>query len=200
MSPVVGLVFAAALLLGIAGIAKVLHPAATQVALRTAGLPSARWAARGLGAAEVVLAAVTLAVGGRLGGAIVAVAYLGFAGFSARLLRVGRGGVSCGCFGGDDSPVTRLHVWLNVGLAAAAIVSVLDPGPGLVETARSTPAAGIPFVLFTLLLTWILQVAFTALPALSSAASTTPPRTPDRGTAAPAATPLSITPKPEASP
>ena len=70
MSPTAGIVFAAALLIGIAGVAKITRPAATQVALRTAGLPSSRIAAQLLGAAELVIVAVALALAGTVGAVI----------------------------------------------------------------------------------------------------------------------------------
>lgn len=196
MSPTAGIVFAAALLVAVAGIAKVARPAATQVALRTAGLPSTRPLARALGAVEVVLAAVALAVAGPVGAALVAAAYLGFAGFAALLLRRSRGQASCGCFGGDDAPVTSLHVWLNVGLAAAALVSLADPAPPIWEAAADTPWAGVPFVLLVLALAWLLFVAFTVLPAVQAAAR--PGASPDDSRAVPASGGLAITAKPEA--
>lgn len=191
MSPVVGPLFAAALLLAVAGGAKVLRPAATQVALRTAGLPSARPVARLLGAVEVAMAAATFVVGGRLGAGCIAGAYLGFAGFSALLIRRSRGQASCGCFGGSDAPVTRLHVVINLLIAAVAVACLVDPSPGYWSVARDTAAAGVPFAAFTVILAWLLQVALTVLPAVEAAARRGP-------AAAPAATPsLSIGTKPE---
>lgn len=167
MSSVAGVVFAAAFLLLVAGVAKVSNPAPTQVALRTVGLPSTKLAAQALGFVEVIVAVIHVAVGNVVSGALIAALYLGFAVFSARLLRRSAGSVSCGCFGGDDTPVTTLHVWLNLVLAALTVASLFGSGAGLTKAMADSPWAGVPFLVFTLLLTWILQVAFTVLPALS---------------------------------
>jgi len=202
MSPVLGLVFAAAVLLGVAGTAKASRPAATRVALRTAGLPSSAPAARALGLAEVAIAVVVLVVGGRLGGALVALAYAGFAGFSV-VLRRRRGDVSCGCFGRGDTPVTGLHLWLNLALAAAGVAVAVDPDPGggLSTGVDATPWAGVPLLGLVALTAWLLQVALTALPALGAAARPDPAATPRPGSGvAPTRSPVALTPRPEATP
>ncbi|MBX3314826.1 MAG: hypothetical protein KF906_10940 [Actinobacteria bacterium] len=198
MSPTAGIVLAGALLLLVAGMAKVARPAATQVALRTAGLPSSRPIVRLLGTAEVVTAAVTFVVAGTLGTALVALFYVGFASFSALLLRRSRGRASCGCFGGDDAPVTKVHVWLNLAIAAAALIALADPPPSIGEALRETPAAGLPFVALVLVLAWLLLVAFTVLPATQAAARPAPAGT-DAAGGATGGQGLAITPKPGAS-
>ena len=183
MSPLAGVLFAAALVLGVAGVAKVATPDGTRVALRTAGLPSGRWVSRLLGLAELAIAATALVVAGRLGAALVALAFLGFAGFSALLLTRSRGKASCGCFGGVDSPITRIHVVLNIVLAAAVAACIANPVPSVTATAADTPWAGLPFALLVVLLAWVLQVAFTTLPALQAAERAAPPRRPRSGVA-----------------
>src|SRR5690606_33515263 len=70
-------------------------------------------------AAEAVLGAVVLAVGGRLPAALVAVSYLAFAGFVAVALRSGRPVGTCGCFGRPDTPPRWSHVAVDLALAAA---------------------------------------------------------------------------------
>jgi hypothetical protein len=169
MSPVAGPFFAAVLVLALAGALKVVRPDPTRVALRGAGLPGTLLAARSLGLAELAVAALALARGGRAGAALVAAAYLGFAGFSALARRRGGRGASCGCFGASDAPVTGLHVGVDLAIAAVALVAVADPVPGLVDVARSTPWAGVPFVAFTILLAWLVEVVLTVLPELTAA-------------------------------
>lgn len=195
MSPLAGIVFSGALLLLVAGAAKLVRPDATRVALRTAGLPSTRAVVRLLGAAEVGAAAVTFAVPGVLGASLVAVFYAGFAAFSALLLRRSRGRASCGCFGGDDAPVTTVHVWLNVAVAAAAALTLTEPTPSFVDAMGDTPAAGIPFAALVLLLAWLLFVAYTVLPAVQAAARPIP--SPAAGTTG-TGTGLTISPRPGA--
>lgn len=181
MSPLAGVLFSAALVLGVAGVAKVATPDGTRVALRTVGLPSDRWAARLLGVIELTIAAVALVVAGRLGAVLVTLAYLGFASFSALLLQRSRGKASCGCFGGTDSPVTRIHVVLNVIIAAAVAATIASPVPAVATAAADTPWSGLLFALLVVLLAWVLQVAFTTLPALQAAERATPPRRPRTG-------------------
>ena len=173
MSALAGPLFAAALLTALAGGFKLIRPDATRVALRTAGLPNGPLAVRALGSVEVVAALVVVAFGGRLGGAIVLVAYLGFAGFAAHLANRSRRSVPCGCFGSSSAPVGHLHVIVNLLLAAVGAASIAVPTEGIAAVA-DTPAAGVPFVVFTLLLTWLLLVALTALPELLAAARATP--------------------------
>ena len=54
-------------------------------------------------------------------------------------------------------------------VAAVALVAVADPVPGVVDAASGTPAAGVAFVGYTLLLAWLLEVLLTALPELQAA-------------------------------
>ncbi len=169
MSPVAGPFFAAVLVLGAAGLAKVARPDAARVALRAAGLPSTRGAVRVLGAGELAITVWALGWGGRGAAAAVAFAYLGFAGFAEVVRRRSRGRASCGCFGSSGAPLTTLHVIVDSVVAALAIAAVVRPVPGIVEAAADTPAAGVPFVGYTVLLAWLLQVVLTALPELQAA-------------------------------
>lgn len=174
MSPVAGPLFAAALLLGVAGVLKLVDPGPTRLSLRSAGLPSTALAARAVGVGELVVTAYVLGWGGRLGAALVAAAYLAFAGFSHRVIRATRGKASCGCFGSSDAPLTNLHVGVDLAIAGVALLAVLDPVPGLAAVAADTPWGGAVFLAFTVLLAWLVQVVLTALPELQAAAR--PPR------------------------
>lgn len=173
MSPFAGPLFAAAILLLMAGASKVATPAATRLALRTAGLPNTPLAARALGAVECAIALNALAVGGRIPAALVTATYLGFAGFSAQLARASRGTASCGCFGASSAPVGSLHVVLNLATAAAVAGAIVKPADGLLAATSDTPWAGVPFFALTALLAWATYLALTALPALVAATKTT---------------------------
>lgn len=172
MSPVVGPFFAATLLVGAAGVVKVVSPGATRVALRSAGLPGTLLVARSLGVVEVAITLATLWFGGPVLAAAVAVAYLGFAGFSALLLQRTRGRASCGCFGDRDAPVTRLHVAVNVVLAALAVAAALGDVDGFGPTVADLPGLGdrLAFVALVVLLVRLLVALLTDLPALQAAA------------------------------
>ena len=175
MSPFAGPLFAAALLLVGSGGVKLWRPDATRIALRTGGLPSTPSAARALGVAEVAIAAYALIAGGRLAAALVAVTYLGFAGYAERLRRVGRGSVGCGCFGASSAPVSRIHVAVDLAVAAAVTGAVISPASSVSQALADTPWAGTVFAGFTLVLAWLLLVALTALP--EALAATRAPRT-----------------------
>ncbi|MEZ5178041.1 MAG: hypothetical protein R2746_07105 [Acidimicrobiales bacterium] len=144
-------------------------PAPAARGLRTAGLPSSATAVRILGVGELAIAAWALGWGGRGSAAAVALDYVGFAGFAEQVRRRSRGRASCGCFGASGAPLSRLHVAIDLVVAAVAVVAVVDPVPGLLDAAADTPAAGIAFVGYTLLLAWLLEVALTALPELQAA-------------------------------
>jgi hypothetical protein len=175
MSPLAGLAYAAALLLGAAGAGKALRPGATRIALRSAGLPASELAARALGGAEVLIAVAALVVGGPVATGLVALGYLGFAWFARRLDTKTRGSAPCGCFGASSAPVGTLHVVINLVIAVGVGVAAVD-APGAVWTAAGdTPWAGVPFIGLTLLLTWLLYVALTALPETLAAAKAAAP-------------------------
>lgn len=174
MSPFAGPLFAASVLLLIAGANKVLRPAPTRVALRTAGLPSRTIVARGIGGAEVVIAAAALAVGGRVPAALVTLAYLGFTGFSIRLHRASRGAAPCGCFGASDAPVGPIHIGVDLAIAAVVAGAIVWPSSGLLGAVSDTPWAGIPFFALTWLLVGLLQASLTVLPATLAAAKPSP--------------------------
>ncbi len=163
MSPLAGPLFAAAVVLAVAGAVKVLDPAGTRVALRTVGLPSSAMAARVVGTGEVVIAAAALAVGGTGPAIAVAVAYAGFAAFAERLRRRSRGRADCGCFGRSSAPVSSLHIWVNLVVAAIAALTLFDPVPHLLDAARDTPWSGAPFVGLVVLLSWQLVMVLTVL-------------------------------------
>lgn len=175
MSPLAGLVFAAALLLGAAGLGKAVRPAATRIALRSAGLPASEPVARSLGVGEVLLALAALLVGGPVATGLVAVAYLGFAWFARRLDTRTRGSAPCGCFGASSAPVGTLHVVLNLLIALGLGIAAVDAPGAIWDAAGDTPWAGVPFVGLTLLLTWMLYVALTALPETLAAARAAAP-------------------------
>ena len=118
---------AAAGLLVVAGVPKVVDPLPLVRALRTAGMPAGRLLVRAFAAAEVAVGGWALAAPGRLSAALVAAAYLVFTAFVARVLT--RGGVlgSCGCFGKPDTPATRTHLVLTALAALTALLVAVDP-------------------------------------------------------------------------
>lgn len=153
---------AAALLLVVAGAGKVRRPGSGVLALRSIGwrVPSA--VVRTAGAAELLLGIATLALGGPVPAALVAVSYAAFSGFVALALRRGGALGSCGCFGVPDTPPTATHAVLTAALAAVAVAAVARPVP---------PAAGGPLLLgFAALLGWLGYLVLAVLPSASGRA------------------------------
>src|SRR3954451_7226822 len=124
---VAGPFLAAAGLLVLAGVPKVVDPVPLVRAMRGAGLPVGRHLVRAFAVAEVALGGWALLNPGRYAAALVAAAYLAFTAFVARVLT--RGGVlgSCGCFGKPDTPATRTHLVLTALAALTAVLVALDP-------------------------------------------------------------------------
>ncbi len=185
MSPHLGFFHAVFVLLTASGGLKLIRPAASSRALRSAQLlpmgrrSLARSAGRSLGGIEVVVGLV-----GLLGAAWAApdVALLGttsalFAGFNLFLIRLRRidASADCGCFGDSGVGVQggssgRWHLWLNgvtalmVGLAAG--LAVLSPGlavqaPLLVtmaELASESLLSAASYSVLVATLAWLMAV------------------------------------------
>ena len=168
MSAVAGPVLAASMLLAYAGATKLRRPGATVQALRAAGLPATLATGRVVGAFEVAAATWCLAAGSRPACALVAVAYLAFAAFSARLMLSG-GGASCGCFGQADTPTSPIHVGINLLLGLLAAAGALDPPGHLTGVLDDQPLGGAPLLAFAALGAWAAYLSLTLLPALDRA-------------------------------
>ena len=170
-SAVAGPFVAASALLGVAGVVKLVRPAGTVEALRAAALPGSAPLSRALGAAELAVAVAAVAVGSRPLALLVVASYLGFAGFTMRLIARRGGTAGCGCFGEARTPASSLHVVLNLALAATAVLGAIAPPGGVADVLAVQPLAGIPFLALTALCTWLAFVAFTLLPEVTAAAA-----------------------------
>jgi hypothetical protein len=151
-------------LLGLAGFAKMRDPRPAAEALRAAKVPASNFGVRGLGAAEVAVAAVGVVVGGRVGAAAIGAAFAVFT-FYVSLIRF-RGGASegCGCFGQAEAPmIAPLHILLTGGGAGLAATEFLLGGSRLAQTDVHGFLA-VVFVAFVALCVYLLFVAFTGLP------------------------------------
>ena len=170
----VGILSAAALLLVVAGTAKLRDPAPARAAIVAARLPGGArvrspLVARVVGAAEVLVGAAALLVGGRWTAALLGIAYLLLALVAWRLLSVAAG-TGCGCFGATGAPISRWHLVLDLGFAAAGAVAVALPAPGLPAAVSSTGWQGVLLVALVGLLAYTAFLMTTALPSLAAAA------------------------------
>ena len=108
------------------------------LALREAGLPTGTALVSVMGAAELALGIVVVVWAPRPAVALLALAYVAFAAFSARLLARRGGAASCGCFGAARTPLHPVHIVLNLVVAAVVaagaawgIGDVTQVGPAL---------------------------------------------------------------------
>lgn len=107
-------------LIAASGIAKLVDPQPTTVAMRSAGLPASALLTTLLAGGEVVSGSLGLA-GSAIAVWVAAFLYLSFAVFTFAAVRNRIPVQSCGCFGRDDTPPSWLHVGFNVSAAAALI-------------------------------------------------------------------------------
>ncbi len=160
MDVVVALHAAAALLLLLAGMAKIVRPAPTVELLVSLGVPANRPMATTIGVAETGLGVAALVFGGSFTAIATGALYIGFTAVVVRALAVGA--ESCGCFGRADAPPSWLHVVGNTGFAAVSLVAAAGDTP--LEVMDDQPAAGLGFVVGVGVIAGLALVAFTALP------------------------------------
>lgn len=154
----------AAALLALAGAQKLLDPTMTVGALRALRWPANPLLVRVGSAAELVLGIVAIAAGGAVAWGLVAASYLAFAAFVATALRHGTMIGSCGCFGRDETPPHRLHVGLDLALAAVAVgMAVASPAAPL-DALADHPADAVAVVAAAALALALLYAAFVELP------------------------------------
>ncbi len=163
----------AAGLVAVAGLAKLRDPTATAATLDVLGLPGGRVGVRLLGAFEVLLGAAAVIVGGWATATLLALLYLGFVVVVGVLIRRDTS-VGCGCFGRDDTPVTRVHLTVNCACTVlCAVAAGLGVAP-LGDVLGDQPAAGIPMVTFVVSGVAMLVALLTIVPRLDAPARPTP--------------------------
>ncbi len=169
MDALAGPYLASALLLVVAGAAKVLDPLPLVRALRSARLPAPVAGVRLLAVAEAALGLAAVLLGGRVTAVLVAASYAAFTGFV--LLARRRGGVlaSCGCFGRADTPATTGHVVVTGALALVAAGMAVTPLGTLTEVLAAGPGAGAPLVLVTVTVAVLVHGVLALLPTLRAA-------------------------------
>jgi len=160
MDVVVALHAAAALLLLVAGLAKIARPAPTADLLSSLGLPDRAAITVAIGTGEAIVGLSALAVGGPALAAATGALYVGFVVVVWRAMA--EGATSCGCFGRVDAPPSIIHIVGNVALAAVSFVAIAGDTP--IDVMDSQPAAGVGFVVLVGVLAGLALVMFTALP------------------------------------
>lgn len=144
-----GVVVGAAVVVAVAGVAKLAKPDVTAEAIRTGGIPVSLRTVQLLGAFELVVGATAIVWHTPLAAATIGVLYVGFAAFSLRLLLIRGAVVSCGCFGQRDAPIGIEHVVVNLAIALVAFDAAADIGPA--DGVDPVAAIGATALLFVLL-------------------------------------------------
>ncbi len=166
MSMLTAATWVAAFLLVLAGARKVAQPAGAGSALRTARLPSDAWLVRMLGAGEMLLGLAVIVVGGAAAAGFLALAYGSFAVFAQRQRRAGS---DCGCFGTTGTPVTLLHVGLNVVAAVVAASAAMLPTATMPAIVSQRPVAGVAAAILVVVTANLVRLLLIAIPDLTAA-------------------------------
>jgi hypothetical protein len=165
----------AAIVLAVAGLAKLRSPGTAVRALAAAGLPLPgaaassslpRAAVRAIAAGELALAGLVLFAPGRASCALLAAMYAVLALVARTLVRRG---TSCGCFGEADTPATAAHVWLSAALALVAAAGAAWSAHGIAWLLRGTPGVVAPLALGIAGAAYAAVLAYTELPGAWSA-------------------------------
>lgn len=162
MSVVSAIYASAAVLLVVAGAAKLSKPAPGVADLLGFRAPTPL--VRLVGASEAAVGMAALLVGGPAAWAM-GLLYASFALIVLRAVLVKAG--SCGCFGRLDAPPSRVHVLGNLALAAvsfAAAGSGTAPVQAVAQSISDRPAVGVALAAEIVLMAGLGLVAFTALP------------------------------------
>jgi hypothetical protein len=137
----------AAGVLVVAGLAKLLHPAAAAAALAATGLPGGAVAVRAAAAVEVGVGLLSLLRPTAAACIALAVVYLGLAAFVRRAWRAPEPPASCGCAGSDrESPPHPLHAAIDLLLGAAGVTAALTSPTAPLDLAAG-PAEAVVLVL-----------------------------------------------------
>lgn len=169
----IGPYVAGCLLLAIAGLAKAVRPSDTARAVAEV-VPLQFAAIRPLvrvgAVAEAGVGIVALMHPSPVTAGLVALSYLGLAGFVAVVLTRGGPLATCGCFGKSDTPATRLHIVVNLALAGSAIVvAATVHSSWLSSLLAAQPWHGMPLVLLSPLCAWICFLTLARLAELGAA-------------------------------
>lgn len=156
-----GITWALAVLVGAAGIGKLVDPRHTAGALDAIGLPNRQWLVRMLGTVEVVIGAAVVGWGGVFPTALLAALYGGFAVFVVVALQSDSPLSSCGCFGRADTPPGAAHLIVNVA-AMVVLAGLAMNGGAYGLTLLSLDAA--PVVLAGLVLSYLLYALMSVRP------------------------------------
>lgn len=145
-----GVVVGAAVVLAVAGVAKVARPSPATRAVRSAGIDVDDPMVAALGLVELAAGATALVWHTPITALVVGAFYVAFAAFAVRLLSVGGPRVACGCFGQGSAPIGAEHVVVNLLVAAAAFSAFATGRTGPTDVVAVLGATCLLFVFLAL--------------------------------------------------
>jgi hypothetical protein len=151
----------AAVVLCVAGLAKLRAPQAAVRALTTAGLPGRTELVRAVAMIEVALGACSLLAPSSLAAAALAATYAAFAALSVLLARRR---AACGCFGEGDAPASPMQSLLSGAFAIVALAAAASSVHGLGWVLATGPLRGGTLLLGIAAAAYGAVVAYTQLP------------------------------------
>jgi hypothetical protein len=121
--------------------------------------------------AEGIIGGVAMVLPRSVPAALVAASYVFFVGVVVYVRSRGGALASCGCFGSLDTPATRLHVVVNLGLAISAVAVAVDApaGGSTFSILAGQPLYGLPFAAAGLLGVWLTFLVLSSLSQLQAA-------------------------------
>ena len=156
----------AALVLCVAGVAKLRSPATAARALRTVGLPSGALLIRIAAAGEIALGGWALFGPGPVSAGAVAALYVAFTLLS---LELARRQVSCGCFGESEVPSSKAQSALSAVLGLIAVGAAIGSAHGLGWIFGLPAVRAVVLVIGICAAAYAVVLAYTELPRAWSA-------------------------------
>jgi len=152
-----------ALLLLVAGLARIIAPKPASDALGVVGLPSHPLLVRVGSAAEGAIAVTALIAPGPGGPLLLGVPHGAFAVFIVLLRRQSDAG-SCGCFGAEGETPSIRHVIVNGIVAAGCVLATLVGSPSTLTILRSHVSLGLASFVLCSLGAWLGGLVLGATP------------------------------------
>lgn len=154
-----------AVILVVAGVAKLWRPRTAVTALRLAGGRGSDEAVRALGLFEIIVGVWWITSSAPLAAIAMAVLFSTFALFTVYVLAAEVPLSSCGCLGVEDAPPTKIHVIVNSLAASLAAMAAVVGVPGFAMTLAAAPPAQSALTLaLVVVAVYLWFSAFTYLP------------------------------------
>ena len=163
MITLAGPFLAFAVLLVMSGALKLADREPTRGALRAAGLPAGPAVVVAIGLGEITIGAGALLTGAPPFATALSLAYAAFAGFVVIALARDLPIASCGCFGKEDTPPSRMHVLVTAVAAITGAAVAIHPLGSIGPLLGEQPWNGIPLLLAVAVSVYLLYVILTGL-------------------------------------